>query len=210
MFINPILAREVSQVRINATTRVLHYCLIVTVLYQLISADFMRVLEPGKMEGFDTLLFTLHMMVFGWAAFLVALLYIVILHGEPDGWGRMIPWFSARYRRAFFREAKNDVLATLRGRFPWPEEQSALSGAVHGGGILLVLAQGFTGAYVMLGVRSDGTMREDTLVMLDLHSFFADLVWIFLVGHVAMFVWHLAVGHRTILDVFQRVRIPWK
>ena len=196
--------------RINATTRILHYCLIVTVLYQLVSAEFMMAPEPGKLDTYATWLFDFHMMFFGWAAFLVAMLYIITLHGEKDGWGRMLPWFSSRHRRIFFREARNDVVATLRGRFPWPEEQSALSGAVHGGGILLVLAQGFTGAYVMLGVRSDGTMREDTLVMLDLHSFFADLVWIFLAGHVAMFVWHALVGHRTIWDVFQGVRIPWK
>jgi len=196
--------------RIGSTTRVMHYFLVATVLYQLLSAEFMRVLEPGKMEGFDTLLFTLHMMVFGWAAFLVASVYIVILHDDTDGWGRMIPWFSAHYRRAFFKEVKRDIASTLAGRFPLPEEQSALSGAVHGGGILLILAQGFTGAYVMLGVRSDGTMREDTLMMLNLHSLFADLVWIFLVGHVAMFFAHIVTGHRTIMDIFRRISIPWK
>jgi len=196
--------------RINKTTRVLHYCLIVTVSYQLLSAEFMRVLEPGKMEGFDTLLFTLHMMVFGWAAFLVASVYIIILHGDKDGWGRLVPWFSASYRSAFFQEVRNDLVSTLRGRFPLPEEQSALSGAVHGAGILLILAQGFTGAYVMLGVRSDGTMRSDTLLFLDLHSFFSVLVWVFLAGHVALFLLHLSAGHRTIMDVFERVKIPWK
>ncbi len=170
----------------------------------------MRVLEPGKMEGFDTLLFTLHMMVFGWAAFLVASVYIVILYDDTDGWGRMVPWFSSRFRKVFFMEARNDIASTLRGRFPLPEEQSALSGAVHGTGILLILAQGFTGAYVMLGVRSDGTMREDTLLMLDLHSLFADLVWIFLAGHVAMFLLHLATRHQTIMDIFAKVHVPWK
>lgn len=196
--------------RISATTRVLHYGMIVCVLYQLISAQFMRVLEPGKIGGFDTMLFDFHMMIFGWGAFLIASVYVVILHDDKDGWGRMIPWFTARRRRAFFKDARNDIISTLQGRFPLPEEQSALSGAVHGAGILLVLALGFTGAYVMLGVRSDGTMREDTLLLLDFHAAFANILWIFLAGHVAMFFFHILTGHRTIMHIFQGVRIPWK
>ncbi len=196
--------------RINTTTRVLHYCMIVCVLYQLISAEFMRVLEPGKIAGFDTVLFDFHMMVFGWGAFLVASIYVVILYEDQDGWGRMVPWFTTRHRRAFFKEARNDIVSTLRGRFPLPEEQSVLSGAVHGAGILLVLALGFTGAHVMLGVRSDGTMRADTLLVLDLHAAFAKILWIFIIGHVTMFFFHIVTGHRTIMDIFQRVHIPWK
>jgi len=196
--------------RINTTTRVLHYGMIVCVLYQLISAEFMRVLEPGKIGGFDTMLFDFHMMFFGWAAFLIASIYVVVLHEDEDGWGRMIPWFSTRHRRAFFSEAKKDLLSTLRGYFPLPEEQSAISGAVHGTGILLVLGLGFTGAYVMLGVRSDGTMREDTLLLLDFHAAFADLLWIFIAGHVTMFFAHLVTGHQTIMDIFRRISIPWK
>jgi len=184
--------------------------MIICVLYQLISAEFMRVLEPGKIGGFDTMLFDFHMMIFGWGAFLIGSVYAVILYDDQDGWGRMIPWFTARHRRAFFKEARNDIVSTLRGRFPLPEEQSALSGAVHGAGILLVLALGFTGAYVMLGVRSDGTMREDTLLLLDFHAAFAKLLWIFLIGHVVMFLFHRITGHRTIMDVFQWVHIPWK
>jgi cytochrome b561 len=196
--------------RINATTRVLHYFMIFCVLYQLISAEFMRVLEPGKMEGFDTILFTLHMMVFGWGAFLIASVYVVILHDDKDGWGRIVPWFSTRHRRAFFQEMRRDIVGTFRGKFPLPEEQGALSGAVHGIGILLILALGFTGAWVMLGVRSDGTMRADTLLVFDFHATFAKLLWIFLIGHVAMFLFHIVTGHRTILDIFERVHIPWK
>jgi len=196
--------------RINTTTRVLHYGMIVCVLYQLISSEFMMVPEPGKMTSFDTMLFDFHMMIFGWAAFLIAAVYVVILYDDKDGWGRMIPWFTTRRRRAFFKEARDDIASTIRGRFPLPEEQSALSGAVHGGGILLVLALGFTGAYVMLGVRSDGTMREDTLLVLDFHAAFANILWIFIIGHITMFLFHIVTGHRTILDIFRRVHIPWK
>jgi len=170
----------------------------------------MMVLEPGKVTTVATFLFTMHMMVFGWGAFLIAMVYVVILHDDQDGWGRMVPWFSARHRAAFFNEARNDIISMLRGRFPVPEQQTALSGAVHGAGILLILAQGFTGAYVMLGVRSDGTMRSDTLLLLDFHAFFGVLVWIFLIGHVMMFFTHLIAGHRSILDIFQGMKISWK
>jgi len=197
-------------VRINTTTRVLHYCFIITVLYQLLSAEFMRVLEPGKMEGFDTMLFTLHMIVFGWGAFLVSSVYIMVLHEDKDGWARMVPWFSASHREALFKAIRSDISDIFSGRLPPPDEKGAIASVAHGFGILLLLAQGFTGAYVMLGVRSDGTMRTDTLLFLDFHAIFAKLIWVFLIGHVCMFIIHLMFGRREILDIFQRVHIPWK
>ncbi len=196
--------------RINATTRVLHYCLIMTVVFQLLSSEFMRVLEPGKMEGFDTVLFTLHIMIFGWGAFLISSVYILILHDDKDGWARMVPWFSASHRAALFKSVRKDIFAMFQGCLPHPEEKGAIAGVTHGLGILLLLAQGFTGAYVMFGVRSDGTMRTDTLLVLDFHAIFAKLLWIFLIGHICMFIIHLMFGHREILDVFRRVHIPWK
>jgi len=196
--------------RFDTTTRVLHYCLIITVVFQLLSSEFMMVSEPGKMTGFRTMLFDFHMMFFGWGAFLISSVYAMILYQDKDEWRRLVPWFSATHRAALFKSIRDDVSGIFRGHLAPPEERGALAGAIHGFGILLLIAQGFTGAYVMLGVRSDGTMRADTLLFLDFHSFFGVLLWIFLIGHVSMFICHLLFGHRTILDVFQRVNIPWK
>lgn len=166
--------------------------------------------EPGKMIGFRTILFTLHMVFFGWMAFLISTAYAMILYQDKDRWARMAPWFPACRRTAFFKSARREISGIFRGSLVPPEEKGALASATHGLVIFLLIAQGSAGAYVMLGVRSDGTMRPDTLLALDFHAFIGKLIWIFLIGHVCMFIFHLMFGHRKILDVFQRVSIPWK
>jgi len=196
--------------RFSTSTRLLHFFLIVTVVYLLFSSKFMMAPEPGKMIGFKTILFTLHMVFFGWVAFLISTAYAMILYQDKDRWARMVPWFSSSHSAAFFKSARKEISGLFLGRLPPPEGKGALASAAHGLGILLLIAQGSAGAYLMLGVRSDGTMRPDTLLALDVHVFFGKLIWIFLIGHFCMFIYHLIFGHRKILDVFQRVNIPWK
>jgi cytochrome b561 len=195
--------------RISSATRVLHFGMIITVLYQLLSSLIMVAPEPGKMVGFQTILFSLHILFFGWGAFLISAVYSMMLFQDRDRWERLIPWFSAERRAALFNSAGKEIPDMFRGHLAPPEENGVVAGAVHGLGVLLLIALGLTGAYVMLGVRSDGTMRTDTLLLLDFHEFFAVLIWIFLAGHIAMAIYHLILGRRRILDIFQRVKIPW-
>lgn len=196
--------------RINTTTRVLHLMMLLTVLYQLFSGLFMEVPEPGKVVGWSYILFSWHIMFFGWLAFLLAGVYATIRFNEPGQWQRLIPWFSKEGRAAFVQSARVELPGIIKGKLPRPEKQGSLAGAMHGLGFTLLICMGMTGAYVMNGVRSDGSMTRDMMLFLDLHSFFGVLIWLFLFGHVFMVIYHLIVGHTRILDIFEGVRIPWK
>lgn len=59
--------------RINTTTRVLHLMMILTVAFQLFSGLFMEVPEPGKIIGWSYIMFSWHIIFFGWLAFCLVL-----------------------------------------------------------------------------------------------------------------------------------------
>jgi len=196
--------------RINATTRVLHFLIVITVIYQLLSGLYMEVPEPGKIIGWTYVMFSWHIIFFGWLGFLLASIYAAIRLAEPGQWVRLIPWFSKEGRSAFVASAKEELPGIFKGKLRRPENQGALAGAMHGLGFTLLIMMGVTGAYVMNGVRSDGSMTLDMLLFLDLHSFFGVLIWTFLILHVSMVIYHLILGHRHILDIFERIHINWK
>lgn len=196
--------------RINTFTRVMHALMIITVMFQLFSGLFMEVPEPGKIVGWSNAIFYWHIIFFGWLAFLTSCVYAVIRFQEPGQWQRLIPWFSKDGRSAFFKAVKEEIPDVLKGKLAKPEKQGPLAGAMHGLGFTLLICMGMTGAYAMNGVRSDGSMTMDMLLFLDMHSIFGFLIWAFLVGHVFMVFYHLVLGHKHILDIFERVRISWK
>ncbi len=199
-----------STQRLTAVTRVMHIFMIITVAFQLISSLLMFVPEPGKLVTYQTVLFSLHIMLFGWGAFLISSIYAMTRFAEKDAWGRLVPWFSRRHRAEFFKSAKEEIPGVFTGKLATPESRTPLAGAMHGLGFLTLIALGLTGAYVMNGVRSDGTMTQDMLLMFEAHEFFGVVIWIFLACHVGMVVYHLILGHKHVLDIFERLNIKWK
>lgn len=195
--------------RFNASTRILHFSIILVVAFQLISSVWMLVPEPGKMLGFRTTLFTLHITLFGWAAFILGGTYALMRYYDREAWGRLVPWFSLKHMTEFFRSSRRELPGIVTGKLAPPEDKGALAGAVQGLGFLLLIALGATGIYVELGWRSDGTMADDILLFLDFHSLFGDLIWIFVCGHILMTLYHLAKRQRRILDIFKRGKIRW-
>lgn len=196
--------------RIDKTTRVFHYLFIATVVFQLGSALVMRVPEPGKMVIFENVLFSLHIMLIGWTAYLISFIYAMTRFAEKDAWGRLVPWFSKKHRAAFFKSAKEELPGIFTGKLAPPENRTPLAGAMHGLGFLTLIALGTTGAYVMNGVRSDGTMTDDMLFMFELHEFFGVVIYVFIACHVSMALYHVLLGHKKVLDIFERIKINWK
>jgi len=189
--------------RIDSFTRVLHLSFVITVLFQMGSSLWMFTPEPGKMVGYETILYSWHIMFMGWSAVTVACIYAMVRFAEYHEWTRLIPWFSKSKRAAFFRSAKKELPGVLKGELEKPEKRTALAGAMHGLGFMLLIVMGLTGSYAMLGIRPDGTTSADMQLMFELHSFFGVVVWFFLAGHISMVIYHLILGHKKILDIFQ-------
>ncbi len=189
--------------RIDSVTRFLHIGMIITVVYQMLSSIWMYTPEPGKMVGFETILYSWHIMFMGWSAVFVACFYAMVRFAEYHEWTRLIPWFSKSKRAAFARSAKKEIPDMFKGKLAAPEKRGALAGAMHGFGFMLLIVMGLTGSYAMLGIRPDGTTSADMQLMFELHSWFGVLVWYFIGFHVSMVIYHLILGHTKILDIFQ-------
>ena len=197
-------------VRINTATRVLHFLLILTVTFQLGSALVMRVPEPGKMVIWANVLFSWHIMFIGWTAYLLSFIYAMTRYADKDAWGRLVPWFSKKYRSEFFKSAKEELPGIFMGKLAPPENRTALSGAMHGLGFLTLIALGTTGAYVMNGVRYDGSMTMDMLFMFNLPELFGIVIYVFIAFHVFKVIYHLLLGHNRVLVICERIKINWK
>lgn len=158
--------------------------------------------EPGKVVVLGTRIFYIHIWFSGWVVFVLAAVYAMLMTDDPDGLGMLVPWFSAKRRKAFFKAVRVEIPGMFRGRLAPLEPKSPLAGGIHGLSIMALLGLGLTGSYVQLGVRSDGSMAADMLLFLEIHQWFAVFVWIFLAGHIFMVIYHLAVGHEGIREMF--------
>jgi len=188
--------------RISWAIRMLHYFLLVSAVYQLLSSVWMMVPEPGKLAGVGVALFYMHAWLFGWIALTAACVYALRAYYEPETWGMLLPWFSASGRSALFASMRKEIPDLFRGRLAPLEVKSPLAGAVHGFGILLLIGLGMSGLYLMLGVRSDREMSADTALFFEFHEIFGILAWAFLAGHVFMTLYHLALRHPHLQDIF--------
>ncbi|MFQ5581302.1 MAG: cytochrome b/b6 domain-containing protein [Mariprofundaceae bacterium] len=196
--------------RFDTITRVFHFSMIVVVFYQMLSSIWMVAPEPGKMVNLQMMFFTLHVWLFGWAAFLLGSTFAMIKYRDRDDWGRYFPWFYSSRRKALYAAVCKEVPDMFKGRLQPAESKSPLSGAMHGLAVLLLIGQGLTGAYVMLDLANYGTTSADIQLFFKFHELLGIIVWVFLFSHVFMTLFHLAVGHNNILDIFRKVSINWK
>ena len=196
--------------RFSQSTRILHLLMIVSVIFQLLSSLWMVTPEPGKIAGAGTNLFTLHIMFFGWLAFIVSATYGMIQRSDPVAWARLMPWFNSERRGRVVAEFRKEFFGIFTGKLTPPEARGSLSGAIHGAGFVLLMALTLTGAYAMLGVDYNDRMRDDVVAFRSMHELLAVFIWTYLGGHVFMVLYHILLGNRHILDIFAAIRINWK
>jgi len=62
----------------------------------------------------------------------------------------------------------------------------------------------------MNGVRADGSMTMYMVFMFNLHELFGIVIYVFIACHVSMVIYQLLLGHKRVLDIFERIKINWK
>lgn len=179
--------------RSNAT-RALHLLLLLAVIYQLASSQFMSRPFPGDAPS---TLYALHEYI-GMASFglvLIFWLWTLVRRGEIKI-GRLFPWFSPRAIAAVIRDAVAQLVSLLQ-RDPLAESDGALASAVHGLGLLALTGMAATGTlyFVLSGARTGH-------LALDLHRTIANLMWIYLFGHAGIAVLHHLLGHDILRRMF--------
>lgn len=172
-------------------TKLLHLLVALAVVHQLAISLVMTRPSPGR-PG-DSL-FELHELVglVSLGVLLIFLLWVIVRRRETTA-GMLYPWFSRNRRRALRIDLKAHFHSIKSGRILLTQE-SPLASAVHGLGLLLVLAMAATGAtgYFIAAARP----------LLSIHETLGPLVWAYLVGHAGLALLHQRAGHRVLQNMF--------
>ncbi len=182
------------------TTRLLHLLVATAVLVQLADTQLMRVPRPGReLTGAEATAFGIHEYV-GLAAMVVVTLFWLWLGLRRFGTspGRLFPWFSAERRRELWADVVRYAAAARRLSLPAPDGDEALASAVHGLGLVIVLAMAATGTVGWLTWDQTVPMRPFTHDLFEVHGTIANLLWGYVILHVGTAVLHELFGHRLL------------
>jgi len=183
-----------ATVRRSNSTRVLHLLLLITVIHQLASSQFIERPMPGEAPS---LLFTLHEYI-GMASLAVVLAFWVwtlVRQGETK-FTKLFPWFSPRAVRGVIQDAIAQLMAILRRDLSY-EGSGDMASAVHGLGLLTVTAMAATGTVYFL--FQGNPLAHQALA---LHSAVANLMWIYLFGHAGIAALHHLLGSDILRRMF--------
>jgi cytochrome b561 len=185
----------------DKATRWLHAGLALGITLQLALSLVMEHSEPDKpATGIAAATFEVHENVGMVVLAILVLHWLWQLTGHTlHGLGHLFPWFSANGRAAVMADAKRLVASRMRDN----PQVSPLAGAVHGLGILVATAMGVSGAVLYFGMADNGSMSKPVHVIEEFHGLMANLMWAYLVGHVAMGALHRKLGHAEVSDIFR-------
>jgi len=182
--------------------RILHFLFGSMMVFQLISEELMK--RPKLIDGAPRIrtdeqifFFELHEW-FGIILLVIVGLRLSLLLGNPDEARKLFPFVSIDRMRGVITELK-EIPGWLVGKISPPSDDDCLSGLIHGLGLLLGLALGLTGATMFVGMNpADGTMDAFVHLMKETHEVLGELLWYYVIGHVAMALIHQLKGHRAL------------
>lgn len=189
--------------RYDLLTRWLHAGIALGVTIQLGLSLFMEAPDDKDKEmatGLPLKLFEAHEKVGMILLVLLVLHWLWSLSGHVQGGiGQLFPWFSKARMANVASEAKD----VLKFNFPDPATGSnALAGAVHGLGLLVATGMAATGAVVFFNLSETGHMTDLGETFEDLHGLVAPIMWLYLIGHVAITAIHVKKGHTSVKEIF--------
>jgi cytochrome b561 len=183
-----------ERIKRSNLTRVLHVLLLVSVLHQLISSEFIS--RPGPGEA-PSALYRLHEYI-GMLSLGVVMGFWVwaLLRNGETRLGELFPWASPGRTRAIF----GDIICQARHLSPaelFERVSGILASSVHGLGLLVVSAMAVTGTAYFFAAGTP--VGHDAL---SLHRLMANLMWVYLIGHSAVALLHHLLGSDVLRRMF--------
>lgn len=176
-------------------TRSLHGALLLAVLWQLLGSNFVE--RPRNGQAGNSM-YELHEAVgLGTLGLVVAFWIWSLVRRRDTPFGALFPWLSRARLRALGADLARHWAELKRLRLPGGEAETPLASAVHGLGLLTVLAMGSSGAWLFTQAQPGG-------LVLELHQLVANLLWAYVVGHAGLALLHQLTGHRVLQRMFTR------
>jgi len=184
-------------------TRILHWGFALLIPLQLLSEELMKRPKPGRIrDDMQIFFFEMHELI-GYIAFCLVVARLVWgLFSSEASWMRLYPYFSKTGRELLMYELKHEVPGWFKGKLPNPSRERCMASAVHGLGLLLVTAMGFTGVMMGLGMEESGLMTGMIHEAKEIHEMLGELLWIYIFAHVGMTALHMFLGHPMLRRIF--------
>ena len=182
--------------------RILHALFALMMVVQLIDEAFMK--RPKLVDGAPRMrsdeqifFFDMHEWI-GVILLVVVGLRFMMMLGNPEEVKRLFPFLSAERMKGVIADIK-EIPGWFTGKLKAPGDDDYLAGLVHGLGLLLGLALGLTGTAMFVGMDPiNGTMNEFVHQLKEIHEILGELLFYYVIGHVAMVVLHQIKGHRSL------------
>lgn len=163
-------------------TRILHAATAVAVIWQL---GLSLILVPPDEAPILGLPMRLHEYGGAVAMGVLVLFWLnALLRRTGTGLGALVPWTSPARLAALWSDIRAHLAAILRLQSPTYAADSPLASAVHGLGLILMTGMAASGLAWWLGPAS---LTEPAI---QLHVLFGTFVWVYLIGHAAMGLFH--------------------
>ncbi|ASJ75824.1 cytochrome b/b6 domain-containing protein [Granulosicoccus antarcticus] len=176
----------------NRATRLLHAILAISIVTQLGSSLLM--VAPLRNHTPD-LFFEIHEYS-GLAALALSIAFWITILIRRSGTpvAKILPWFSPLTRQLLWQDARQHF-QTLRGkRLPSYQSDAPLACAIHGLGLLLILAMAITGGLFYLALLLGTPDAAWAGLDLDMHKLLASMAWTYLIAHAGVAVLYRYVG----------------
>jgi len=184
-------------------TRLMHWAFALLIPLQLLSEEMMKRPKPGRIRDESQIFFfEMH----EWVGMLL-LVFIVarcawVFMGATGGWSRLFPYMTTQGRQGLADEVMYEIPGWFKGKMPAPGQEDYIAGAVHGLGLLLVLAMGITGCVMLYGMEESGQMLGLIHNAKEIHELLGTLLWIYIFAHVAVTLLHVLLGHPMFSRIF--------
>ena len=192
-----------TQLQYTKVTRMIHWGFALLIPLQLLSEELMKRPKLGRIRTeSQEFFFEMHEWVGMLALTLILMRFAWGLMNKEASVSRLYPYFTTTGRSHLVYELKHEVMGWFKGKLPQPSRERCIASAVHGLGLLLVLAMGVTGAMMLYGMEESGKMLGMIHDAKEVHEMLGELLWIYIIAHVAMTVLHMLLGHSMLKRIF--------
>ncbi len=181
-------------------TRVMHAGLALAVIIQLLSSLVFKAPSPRHEGNF---FFEVHeyggLAAFG---FVVLFWLTVVVRSKGTPLGLLFPWFSRSRLADLWADLKKHLTCLSKFRLPGVVRESPLAAAVHGLGLLLILAMATSGTVYYFINNGDPDAGGLVGVVMFVHLTLSNLAWAYLIGHAGLAVVHHMLNEMDLREMW--------
>jgi len=188
--------------RYSAEEKIFHFMIAGGMIFELIIENWMLRPKSGETATVSQVLFFGAHEFVGIGLLVIVMTRFMLMIGERENFMRLFPWFEKGGRQGLVNELKGDLPGWFSGNLKDTGEQDFLAKTVHGLGLLLALGLGCTGLILFIEISPKETLGSLGHDAMEIHELMGTLLWVFIIAHFAMAIYHQLLGHRTLQKIF--------